>query len=468
MIADTRIRNVRAVLEDGSSAPLDVLVTDGRIVGLVSRDFEADAQVDLDGHDRPLLPGIIDPHVHLGFYDLEGEHESETAAAALGGITTTIRYFRALQPYDEMFPEELQRAAARSHVDYAYHLGVLIDEHIDRLEDYSQRWGITSFKMYACYRGDERIAFGLQGQDDGFILDAFERIATLPGAVAIVHAENHDIVARRTARLRAAMRVDVGDLALWDMARPAIAEVEAVGRICTLAAAAGCPLYLPHVSSAAALDEAGRRKRSQQLFIETLTVYLGLDHSAPAGSWATVNPPIRGGDNRGAQWRALTDRIIDTVGSDHNPIPRQRKPRGKVLSSPSGIPGMTTLLPTLLSEGVRRGRIDLGDIARMQATCARIFGLTSKGAIRPGMDADLVLVDMDQERVVKGAEFGTVAGFDPFEDLTLTGWPSWTMVRGVIVARDGTVVGPPGHGRYLARIRGNQGEQREVDGRTSN
>lgn len=468
MIADLRIRNVRTVLEDGRSAPLDVLVIDGRITGLVGRDFEAEARVELDGLDLPLLPGIIDPHVHLGFYDPEGEHQSETAAAALGGITTTIRYFRALQPYDDIFPEELDRAAARSHVDYAYHLGILVDEHIARLEEYSRRWGITSFKMYACYRGDERIAFGLRGQDDGFILDAFEQIARIPGAVAIVHAENHDIVERRSQRLRAATPAGVGDLALWDMARPAIAEVEAVGRICTLAAAAGCPLYLPHVSSAPALDVARRRKRRQQLFVETLSVYLGLDHSAPAASWATVNPPIRSGDNRKAQWRALANGIIDTVGSDHNPMPRERKPKGRVLLSPSGIPGMTTLLPTLLSEGVRRGRIDLGDIARIQAASARIFGLRSKGAIRPGMDADLVLVDLERERLVKGSEFGTVAGFDPFEDLTLTGWPAWTMVRGVIVARDGRVVGPPGHGRYVSRRWASEGEQRGLHERASN
>ena len=350
-----------------------------------------------------------------------------------------------------LFPAELERAAAGSHVDYAYHLGVLIDEHIERLEDYALRWGVTSFKMYACYRGDERIAFGLRGQDDGFMLDAFEGIARIPGGVGIVHAENNDIVERRSRRLRADPPAGVSDLALWDMARPAIAEVEAVDRVSTLAAAASCPLYLPHVSSGTALDRARIRKRSQPLFVETLSVYLGLDHSAPAGSWATVNPPIRGGHNRDSQWKALADGTIDSVGSDHNPMPRNRKPRGRVLESPSGIPGMTTVLPVLLSEGVRKSRISIGDIARLQANCARIFGLETKGAVRPGLDADLVLVDLDRARTVKGEEFGTVAGFDPFEGLVLTGWPIWTMVRGRIVARDGEVVGPAGHGRYLQR-----------------
>lgn len=451
MTVDTRIRNVRVALEDGSVSPVDVLITAGRIVGLVDRQQPTEAREEIDGGDRPLLPGIIDPHVHLGFYDPVDEHRSETAAAAIGGVTTTIRYFRALQTYDEIFPAELERAAAGSHIDYAYHLGLLIDEHIDRVEDYVTRWGVTSFKMYACYRGDERVAFGLRGQDDGFILDAFERIASIPDAVGIVHAENNDITERRMARFRRRPPEGMGDLALWDHARPAVAEVEAIDRICTLAESAGCHLYLPHVSSATALERARARKRSLELSVESLAVYLGLDHDAPAGSWATVNPPIRGGDNIAAQWRAVVDGTVDVVASDHNPMPRDRKPAGRVLESPSGIPGMTTVLPTLLSEGVHRGRIDLGDIARMQQRCARIFGLETKGAIRPGLDADLVLVDLDRERTVRGEEFGTIAGFDPFEGLTLRGWPSWTMVRGRIVAMDGRTIGPPGYGTYLRK-----------------
>lgn len=449
MTADVHIRNVKAILEDGAIQPADVLIVDGKIAELVEVDSPAQARMVLEGDGRPLLPGIIDAHVHLGFYEPIDEHRSETAAGALGGITTTLRYYRALEPYDELFPAELERAAAGSHVDYAYHLGILIDEHIERIEEYAARWGVSSFKMYACYRGDERVAFGLRGQDDGFILDAFEQIASIPNAVGIVHAENNDIVERRSARLRRGHPDGISDLALWDLARPAVAEIEAVDRICTLAEAADCPLYLPHVSSAGALDRARTRKRSQQLYVESLSVYLGLDHDAPAGSWATVNPPIRGGDNREAQWRAVQDGTVDVVASDHNPMPRDRKPRGRVLHSPSGIPGMTTILPLLLSEGVHRGRIDLGAIARLQSNCARIFNLETKGAIRPGLDADLVLVDLDLERTVRGEEFGTVAKFDPFEGLTLKGWPAWTMVRGHIVARDGVVVGKPGLGRYL-------------------
>lgn len=460
MFINTRIRNVRCVLEDGSITPADVLISDGRIVGLVDRSAVVDAQEVLEGGDRYLLPGIIDPHVHLGFYDPIEEHRSETAAAAIGGVTTTIRYFRALEPYDDIFPAELERAAAGSHIDYAYHLGLLVDEHLGRIEDYVSAWGVTSFKMYACYRGEERVAFGLRGQDDGYILDAFERIATIPQAVGIVHAENNDITERRSMYLRQHPPEAMADLALWDLARPAIAEIEAVDRISTLADAAGCRLYLPHVSSAGALERARIRKQSQDMFVESLSVYLGLDHSAPAGSWATVNPPIRGGDNIRSQWTAVADGTVDVVASDHNPMPRDRKPAGHVLDSPSGIPGMTTILPVLLHEGVNKGRIEIGRIAQMQARCASIFNLATKGAIRVGLDADVVLVDLEQERIVSGVEFGTIAGFDPYEGLTLRGWPAWTMVRGKIVARDGEVVGAPGYGRYLPRTDGSGGSSR--------
>lgn len=92
----------------------------------------------------------------------------------------------------------------------------------------------------------------------------------------------------------------------------------------------------------------------------------------------------------------------------------------------------------------------------MQARCARIFNLETKGAIRVGLDADLVLVDLDRERTVRGEEFGTIAGFDPYEGMTLRGWPAWTMLRGQIVARDGDVVGAPGYGRYLSRSGGRE------------
>jgi dihydropyrimidinase len=438
------------VLSDGSVVDADILVDGGRIVGLVDPRTPIAARQIIDGKGLHALPGIIDAHVHIGFYDELDENRSETASAAVGGVTTTLRYFRALRPYEEIFPAELARAARLSHVDYAYHLGLLIDEHLDHVERYVAEWGVRSFKMYSCYKGEERAEFGLRGQDDGFMFDVFRRLAKIPGTLALVHAENEDIILRETKRLRAMSTDGRVDLAVWDEARPAIAEFEAVQRVTTLAAEAECPLYLPHVSAKSALEYAIERKRGgQELYIETLSAYLGLDHDAPAGFLATVNPPIRARGNAESHWRALHDGNIDAVASDHCPTPAARKIPGKILDSPSGIPGLATLLPVLLSEGVNKSRIALGDIARIQSRVATIFGLPMKGALAPGRDADIVLVDLNLERLVRGSELLSRADYSPFEGLTLRGWPVLTMLRGSVIARDGVLVGEPGTGRYL-------------------
>jgi dihydropyrimidinase len=449
-VSDVHLKNVRPVLADGSVVDADVLVVDGRIEGLVSRGRASNAHDIIDGGGRYLLPGLIDTHVHIGFYDVEREERSETATAALGGVTTILRYFRALEPYDDIFPRELERARANSHVDFAFHLGILVEEQLTAIERYIERWGVRSFKMYTCYKGDERAEFGLRGQDDGFILDVFRRLATLPGTLPIVHSENNDIVERETARLAAGGQGDVSDLVIWEQARPEIAEIEAVQRVALLAEEAGCPVFLPHVSSARALRLLAERKADgQRVYVETLMSFLGLDHSAPAGGLATVNPPVRGAGNAELLWQGVRRGTVDVVATDHCPTPSGRKHLGAILGCASGHPGLGTLLPGLLSEGVNKGRIDLGAVARMQARAADLFGLPMKGAIRPGADADLVLVDLNAEREPHGADFPSIAGYTPFDGMRLRGWPVWTMLRGNIVSRDGHLLGPPGYGQYL-------------------
>ncbi len=140
---------------------------------------------------------------------------------------------------------------------------------------------------------------------------------------------------------------------------------------------------------------------------------------------------------------------VDVVATDHYPTPAGQKHLGAILGCPSGHPGLATFLPVMLSEGVQRGRIEIGLIARLQARAAEIFGLPQKGAIRPGADADLVLVDWDAVRQVRGSELGSIVSYSPFEGMQLRGWPLWTMLRGRIIAAGGRLVGEPGYGQYL-------------------
>ena len=304
--------------------------------------------------------------------------------------------------------------------------------------------------MYTCYKGGERAKFGMHGQDDGFIYAALQEVKAAGDALAIVHCENDDIVSRETRRLSSVPPQDLSDLALWERARPEIAEVEAVRRIITFAEWTGCPVVIAHISSHQVLEAVARCKAAGlQVFAETLVGYLCLDTDAAAGRFATVNPPIRPAGNAAYLWDAIRSGTIDFVATDHCPTPLDLKGGPNVLACASGHPGLETMLPGLLSYGVNGGRITLGGIAQLQARAASVFGLAQKGAIVPGADADLVLVDLDIANVVKGEAMQSTAKYSPFEGVSLRGWPVWTMVRGAIVARDGRVVGKAGTGRYV-------------------
>ena len=137
--------------------------------------------------------------------------------------------------------------------------------------------------------------------------------------------------------------------------------------------------------------------------------------------------------------------------SSNRPLPDTpaAKEAGRGVRIGLGIPGVTTLLPSLLSEGVNKGRIPLGKVAQLQKRTADIFQLPTKGAITVGKDADMVLVDLQRERRVHGADYGSIADYVAYEDTTLKGWPEWTMLRGEVIAENGTILGHPGDGRNL-------------------
>lgn len=443
MTLDLRIDGAKVVRPWGEPNVESVGIAEGRIAAVGDLSGMSATQV-IDAGGTYLLPGIIDTHVHIGFTDSAEEATTDTRSAAIGGVTTALVYFRSLDLYDELLPGFLSLMSSATSVDYGIHLGILHDDHLARLDRYIARFGIRSIKMYTTYKSGELRQYGILGQDDGFIFDVFRAAAVHPDLVVNVHCENDDMVRRGQARW---IRPDSTPVEQWSEARPPLAEVEAIRRIALLAREAGNRLYIPHLSSAAGLEAAlEARRMGTRISIETCAHYLMAGELAGAGVWAKVNPPVRTAQDAHRLWAGVAAGEIDTIGTDH--AARMRKDKDlPVIEAAPGNPGIGMLLPSLLHL-VNQGRFTLNDVAAAQARAASIFGLSGKGMVAPGYDADLVAVDLTATKVVTAQAQGAVSDFTPYEGLEISGWPVMTVLRGEVVARDGQME-RTGRGRYV-------------------
>jgi dihydroorotase (multifunctional complex type) len=452
-VIDLLLERCRVVLPDGSTLDGSLLVDDERIVAIQADSIadRVEARTVVDAGGRYVLPGLIDTHFHVGFHSPERDFETETAAAALGGVTTVCRYYRHLGAYEETLGRDIELGERTSHTDFVVHLGLLTDGQLKGLARWVDAFGIRSFKMYTCYKDDEGAALGIRGQDDGFLLEAFRALAGMGGVVANVHCENQEIIARASAAERLTPS-ETSDLARWSLARPPVAEAEAIRRVAFLAREAGAELFIPHVSSDAALRAViDAKSTGQPIAAETCPHYLALDSDARVGPLAKINPPIRPAAEAATLWEGLRDGVLDVVGSDHGTTMRSSKLPGDPFGSAPGFQGVGTILPVLVDRGVARGAIDIGTIARLQARAADVFRIPAKGRIEPGADADLVVLDLDQERRVDAGMLGGASDFSVFEGEALRGWPAMTFLRGHLIAEDGQLLGSPGQGRYVRR-----------------
>ncbi|MDP7619699.1 MAG: amidohydrolase family protein, partial [Dehalococcoidia bacterium] len=211
--------------------------------------------------------------------------------------------------------------------------------------------------------------------------------------------------------------------------------------------------YIVHTSTEETLNEVRNfRDRGGVIYVETCPHYLTHTYDSPVGTLGKQNPPLRGPDDQEALWEAISDGTIDTLGSDHAPRLGDRK-QGTVWTASPGQPNMPLILPVMLSEGVNARGLPLERVAEVtSANVARIFGLwPQKGSLRIGADADLVIADLEAERTVTPAALQGRADSSIYDGMTLQGWPELTMVRGMVVSRDGQVVSQPGQGRFVHR-----------------
>jgi dihydropyrimidinase len=450
-IHDLRLTGGRVYLHGAGVTEVDLLITDGLIAGIVARDSDAQAGevVRVDG--RLVLPGAIDPHVHLG-KDIRiprdpDDARLETASAVNGGITTMLVYLMSGDPYETVVPGAQAVMEADSYTDFGFHICVGTDDHVHDIPAYMREFGISSFKFFMNFKGEEGAYLGLPGNDDGYMYDVLGTAADA-GAMINPHPENIELVWKLKNRPVDESR---GPLSAWNQSRPSFVEAEAIQRVAYMAEITGASVYAVHTSSRRALEAMERQRLSyKNLFVETCTQYLTLTTDADCGTYGKVNPPIRQRDDLETLWSALAAGRVDTVGSDHNARHRTAKEKD-VWSASAGFPGTGGVLPLTLSEGLRRG-VPIARLVDATSTrSAQLFGLyPKKGTIRVGSDADLAVVDLESSYTISAATQHSAAEYTPWEGTEVPLRVVHTIVRGQFALRDG-VLAETRTGRFLRR-----------------
>lgn len=426
----------------GGLRKLDVAVRDG-LVAAVAPSLEAAGAEVVDVTGRLILPGAIDAHVH----PIHGETlGSVSEGAAFGGVTTAIHhiYPEADRRIVDSLAERRGIAERDSRVDVAFHARLSDpDREIPQLPAVVE-WGVRSFKMFTAYRQP-----GIAATDRGLV-SVMAALGELGGILA-VHAENGAVIEHLERRHLVPGAPPTAYLAT----RPVAAEVEAVHRVGTLARIAACPVYFVHVSSEAALAEVGRaRAAGTTAYAETCPHYLtltGVEALERHGPRAKIAPPLRTATDVAALRAAAADGRIATVGSDHCAFaPEIKEPPGvDIATAGFGAPGIETLLP-LLIDGALTGWLPWERLVELVAAApARIFGLARKGAIEPGRDADLVIVDPDAVSTIAGDRLHGAAYYSLYDGMALRGRIERVVLRGEDLVRGSELVGSRGRGRFV-------------------
>jgi dihydroorotase len=436
VIADLVIHNGTVVSPD-AAIPASVAVKDGAIVAVGHREAMPAAAETLDAAGLHVLPGAIDDHVH--FRDPGYPHKEDfatgTAGAAFGGVTTVFDMPNTIPPTGtgKILADKHAIAARSVHVDYGLY-GLLGEDTIAHVPELVAG-GVIGFKLYM---GN---TFGnIPSPSTGAMLEAFEVVAATGKRISL-HAETATIMARREARMTAAGRRDpLAHLA----ARPAVVAVEAVARAAILAEWTGARIHILHISSADELRPLAEAKaRGVDITGETCPHYLMLssDDYARFAGIVRVNPPVREAHHQAPLWRALADGTIDVIATDHAPHAPEEKTRNDIWSVDCGFPGVETQMPLMLTE-VARGRYSIRDYVRWSAVNpAKIWGLyPRKGAIAPGADADIAIVDLNRAWTIDDAKIQSRSKISPWHGRAVTGLPIHTLVRGRFVMRDRRLV----------------------------
>jgi dihydropyrimidinase len=453
---DVIVKNGTVVTASGVSQT-DIGIKDGKVMQIGGTLDSADRIIDAKG--CYVMPGGVDVHTHLDSGDFgtksADDFGSGTIAAACGGTTTVIDF--CSQDRGQTLVDAIaywdSKAEGKVAIDYGYHMIVtdMNDGVFAELATLPDR-GITSFKLFMAYRGMNMI-------DDVTLLKSLEQ-AKKYGALVMVHAENGDAADYLRDKFVAEGKTEPYYHAL---SRPPRVEAEATARAIALAEIVGASIYIVHLTCGEALDELMRAKRrGVDALAETCTQYLYLtkeDLARPdfEGAKFVFTPPARTKEDQEILWKALQDRVLETVSSDHcSWLFKGHKDKGRddFRKIPNGAPGVEERL-MMVYQGVNEGRLTLPEFVDLVATRpAQVFGMfPQKGTIAVGSDADIVIWDPEASTVITQPEMHNNMDYSSYEGHAVKGMPKTVLLRGKVIVEDRDYVGTPGEGQFLKRDR---------------
>ena len=436
-------RQIDLILQGGTLVNQDgagmrnIAVHQGQIAGIGDlSEFTAAETLDCSG--LHILPGVIDTQVHLREPGAEHKEDLETGgrAAVMGGVTGVFEMpnTKPLTTTAAALADKVRRASNRMHCDFAFYMGGT-RENASQLSEFEKLPGCAGIKVFmGSSTGD------LLVEDD----DGVASILANTSRRAAFHSEDEFRL-----RQRQGQQV-VGDAASHPIWRDAEAARLCTERLIRIARQQRKRIHILHISTAEEMPLLAANKDIATVEVTPHHLTLSSDDYARLGTLLQMNPPVRSKDHQRAIWRALQSGVVDILGSDHAPHTLEEKAR-PYPQSPSGMPGVQTLVPVMLDH-VNRGRLTLERFVDLTSHGpSRIFGIARKGRIAEGYDADLTIVDLKKRRTIANSWIASKCGWTPYDGVEVKGWPQGTFVRGRKVMWDDEIIGSA-HGQPMSFI----------------